>query len=135
MLSEELPLLIVNQVHDVIVVTDNEHDVLLKNTEGLSAVVKLGQIDIQVDEAVLCYLGPVVHLNQHLSEVQIKVALKQTWVAALGEEQVLVQECWLRVKQFFSGLNQDESLEAILNVIVVKVDVLDRCRPLSEDAV
>ena len=135
MLSEKFPLFIVNQVHDVVIVTNNQHDILLENAEWLSAVVKLGKVDMKVDKAVLCDLGPVFDLDQHLSKVGVKVTLEETRFARLGKQQVLVKERWLRVKQFLCGLNQNKPGESMLDVIVVEVDVLKRCRPFLENAV
>ena len=69
MLLEKQLFLLADQVHDVVVVTHDEHDVLLQDAKLLTTVMQLSQIDMQVDKAMLLYLVPVVNFNRDLAEV------------------------------------------------------------------
>jgi len=86
MFIEKRFFLLIDQIHDVIVVSHNEHDIFLENTKLLTAMIELGQVDVQVDEAVLCHLGPILNLNQYLAQFGVKVALKQADFARILED-------------------------------------------------
>ena len=76
MLGEQLLLLLIDQVHDVVVVSHDEHDVLLEDAELLTSIVELGQVDVQVHETVLGHLRPIVYFDQDLAQLRIEIALK-----------------------------------------------------------
>ena len=67
MLLEEKLLFLVDQVHDVIVVSNNQHDVLLHDAQVFSLLMQLGKVDMQIDEAMLLDLVPVVDFDQDLT--------------------------------------------------------------------
>jgi len=94
-LLEEKLFFLINKVHDVIEVTDDHHDIFLSQAQCFFALVELRKVDVQVDQAVLLDLVPVVDLDHDLAQVCVKVALKKSNFARLGKHSVLTQESWL----------------------------------------
>ena len=89
---------------------------------------------MKVDKAVLLDLVPIVDLDEYLAKVKVEVALQKTNLARLGEHRVAAKEDRLAVEELLVGLDKDEALEAIINFLLVSVDVLDLLGPLFVEA-
>ena len=134
MLLEELLLLRTDQVHDVVVITHDQHHILLEDAQLLTAHVQLRQVDVQIDKAVLLHLVPVVDLDQNLAQIKVKVALEDANLARLREERVAAKEDRLIVEELLICLDEDEALETIVDFLLVSVDILNLFTPFLVEA-
>jgi len=74
-LLEERLLLIVDGVNDVVVISDDEHDVLSEDSQLLLSLEKSGDVVRNGDEAKSLNFCPVRDFNHDLVQVTVKVAL------------------------------------------------------------
>ena len=62
-----------NHVHDVVVVTNDEHHVLAENPESVLSSVQSGALDWHVDKTLRSNLVPVFDLLKHLVQLSVEV--------------------------------------------------------------
>jgi len=74
--SKELFLFIADQVHDVIVVPYDQHDVLLKKAKLITSIMQLSKIYVQVDETMLGNLCPVLDFDDDFTQFSVEVAFQ-----------------------------------------------------------
>ena len=75
MLLEKVSLLLVDQVHDVVVVTNDQHDVLSVNSESVMFGRKSSKLDWHVDQTLGSNLVPVFDLDKYFVESSIEIRL------------------------------------------------------------
>jgi hypothetical protein len=73
-LVEETSLALVNQHHDVVEISNYEHDILSQNSEPLGIADQLAQSVGDSDDAL--ELVPVLHLDQDLEQPCVEVVFK-----------------------------------------------------------
>ena len=77
MVIEEFLLLLVDDLHDAVVVAHDEHDVLTQDAQLFLTGVQLDQRLRESDKTVRLYLVPVLNFKQQLQQVSVEVRFKQ----------------------------------------------------------
>lgn len=101
-------------MHDGVVVTNDKHDILTKDSQLFFFAQELrdGVRDRDVTEGL--DLGPVLHFNDDLEQLRVEVALEKTTLSALCEKRIVSNSSGQVLVVIGGAANKNRDLKLLL---------------------